>query len=77
MKLFEPAQTTKYKLSLSCTQFMNAHALSLISDYRMVPSLHSTNLPRINLKAIVEEQKSLLFASAVSIHYIIVKHSLF
>ena len=56
---------------------MNAHALSLISDYRMVPSLHSTNLPRINLKAIVEEQKSLLFASAVSIHYIIVKLSLF
>ena len=76
MKLFESAQTTKYKLSLSCTQFMNAHALSLISDYRMVPSLH-TNLPRINLKAIVEEQKSLLFASAVSLHYIIAKLSRF
>ena len=56
---------------------MNAHALSLISDYRMVPSLPSTNLPRINLKAIVEEQKSLLFASAVSLHYIIAKLSRF
>ena len=59
--------------SLSCTyiQFMNAQSLSLIFDYRMVLSFHThmyTNLPRINLKAIVYEQKSLLFASAVSIY---------